>query len=103
MAYSLPHGLLYPNRLVYLYGLFPIKVKFMIIGLGVMAFFASMTSVDSTVSHVTHLSGMVVGFIFIQYRLSFNKLKFWFIKQQLNSHKKRPIKKYFRYRISPKC
>ncbi len=88
----LAYGLLYPNRLVYLYGLFPIKVKFMIIGLGVMAFFASMTSANSTVSHITHLSGMVVGFIFLQYRLSFSKLKYWFTKQQLKSHQKKTFK-----------
>jgi len=88
----LAYGLLYPNRIVYLYGLFPVKVKFMIIGLGVMAFFASMTSADSTVSHITHLSGMVVGFIFLQYKLSFLKLKFWFTKRQYKKVQKTSFK-----------
>ena len=37
----LAYGITYPNRLVYLYGIFPIKVKFMVIGMGIAAFFAS--------------------------------------------------------------
>jgi len=81
----LAYGLTYPNRFVYLYGIFPIKVKFMVIGMGVIAFFASMTSTNSTVSHVTHIAGMMVGFVYLQYTTSFKHFKRWLIDQKINS------------------
>ena len=81
----LAYGLTYPNRLVYLYGIFPIKVKFMVIGLGVIAFFASMTSTNSTVSHITHIAGMVVGLIYLQSKINFKHLKLWLINRKIHS------------------
>ena len=81
----LAYGLTYPNRLVYLYGIFPIKVKFMVIGMGVIAFFASMTSTNSTVSHITHIAGMVVGLIYLQSKLNFKNLKLWLIDRKIHS------------------
>ena len=48
------YGFTYPNRMVYLYGLFPLKVKYMVLGLGVIAFFASLSIDQSNVSHITH-------------------------------------------------
>ena len=78
----LAYGLTYPNRLVYLYGIFPIKVKFMVIAMGVIAFFASMTSINSTVSHITHIAGMVVGFIYLQSKINFRFLKLWLINRK---------------------
>jgi len=80
----LAYGLMYPNRLVYLYGILPIKVKFMVIGLGVIAFFASMTSTNTTVSHITHISGMVIGFIYLQSRINYKRLKLWMIDRKIN-------------------
>ena len=81
----LAYGLTYPERLVYLYGIFPIKVKFMIIGMGIIAFFASMTSTNSTVSHITHISGMAVGLIYLQSRINFKHLKLWLLKRKVHS------------------
>ena len=81
----LAYGITYPNRLVYLYGIFPIKVKFMVIGMGIAAFFASMTSIDSTISHVTHIAGMLVGLIFLQYKINFKYFKIWLIKRKINN------------------
>ena len=81
----LAYGLTYPNRLVYLYGIFPIKVKFMVIGMGVIAFFASMTSTNSTVSHITHIAGMAVGLIYLQSKLNFKNLKLWLIDRKIHS------------------
>ncbi|MDB3868680.1 rhomboid family intramembrane serine protease [Candidatus Marinimicrobia bacterium] len=83
----LAYGLIYPNRQIYLYGIFPIKVKFMVIGLGIAAFFASMTSIDSTVSHITHISGMLVGLIFLQYKINFKYFKLLLTNSKINNLK----------------
>jgi len=70
---------------VYLYGIFPVKVKFMVIGMGIIAFFASMTSTNSTVSHITHIAGMVVGLIYLHSKMNFKYFKLWLIDRKIKS------------------
>ena len=79
------YGFTYPNRLVYLYGLFPLKVKYMVLGLGIIAFFASLSASKSTVSHITHLSGMVIGVIYILINFKMKNIRLWSIKMRLKS------------------
>ncbi len=62
----LAYGLAYPNRNVYLYFLFPVKVKYFVGFLAVMAFLASIQPGGSTISHLTHLSGMVIGWLYLK-------------------------------------
>jgi membrane associated rhomboid family serine protease len=62
----LAYGLAYPNRSVYLYFIFPVKVKYFVGFLGIMAFLASFQQGLSTISHLTHLSGMVIGGIYLK-------------------------------------
>ena len=79
------YGFTYPNRLVYLYGLFPLKVKHMVLGLGVIAFFASMSASQSNISHITHISGMIIGLIMMYFNLSWSGLKMWYFKFRLKN------------------
>ena len=85
----LAYGFTYPNRLVYLYGLFPLKVKYMVIGLGVIAFFASMSAGSSGVSHITHLSGMIIGFVVMYYNFNWKGIKLWYFQKRLQNLKKK--------------
>jgi membrane associated rhomboid family serine protease len=61
----LAYGLAYPNRYVYLYFMFPVKVKYFVGFLVIMAFLASFGT-STGVSHLTHLSGMVIGGIYLK-------------------------------------
>jgi len=79
------YGFTYPNRLVYLYGLFPLKVKHMVLGLGVIAFFASMSASQSNISHITHISGMIIGLIMMYFNLSWSGFKMWYFKFRLKN------------------
>jgi membrane associated rhomboid family serine protease len=85
----LAYGLLYPNRIVYLNFLIPVKVKWLVIFMGVMAFLSSITGSEPGVAHVAHLGGMLVGFIFLkgrdwlaQYQLSQEQRKREALKRQ---------------------
>jgi len=62
----LAYGLMFPNRKVLIYFLFPIKVKYFVILLGAVAFISSIGDSGSNISHLTHLSGMVIGFIYLR-------------------------------------
>jgi len=84
------YGFTYPNRFIYLYGLFPLKVKYMVIGLGVVAFFASLSTGQSNVSHITHLSGMIIGLLFICFISNWNVFKMWCFRLRLNNIAHKP-------------
>ncbi|MBZ5498239.1 MAG: rhomboid family intramembrane serine protease [Acidobacteriia bacterium] len=62
----LAYGLLYPNRLVYLYFLFPIKVKWFVLFMGGLAFLFSVTGSEQGVSNIAHLGGILVGLVFLK-------------------------------------
>jgi len=64
----LAYGLLYPNRIIYLNLLFPIKVKWMVLIMGVVAFLSSVTGGEPGVAHVAHLGGMLVGYVMLRGR-----------------------------------
>ncbi len=73
------YGLMFPNRIIYLYFLFPIKVKWFVIVIGVIAFFSSMNNA-SNISHITHLSGMIIGYLYLNSQQRWKKLRFGFRK-----------------------
>ena len=61
----LAYGLLFPNRTVYLYGIIPIKSFWFVIGIGAIAFISSFNNVTN-ISHLTHLFGMIIGYIYLK-------------------------------------
>ena len=85
----LAYGLMYPNRMVYLYGIIPLKVKFMVAGLACIAFFASLSSQQSSISHLTHLSGMVIGLIYLKTGLNWQSIKLWWMQTQIRGIEKK--------------
>jgi membrane associated rhomboid family serine protease len=64
----LAYGLTYPNRIVYLNFLFPIRVKWLVVIMGAVAFLSSITGSDSGVANIAHLGGMAVGYLFLKGR-----------------------------------
>ncbi len=62
----LAYGLLYPNRIIYLNFLLPIKVKWMVLLMGAVAFLSSVTGGEPGVAHIAHLGGMLVGYVMLR-------------------------------------
>ena len=88
----LAYGLTYPNRTVYLYGIIPIKSLWFVIGIGVIAFMSSFDNI-SQISHLTHLSGMVIGYLMLKRPVRFNDLWFTIRKRTLEFKIKHEEKK----------
>lgn len=64
----LAFGMMFPNMLVYIYFLFPIKAKWIVILYGALELFSGITSNPSdNVAHFAHLGGMIFGFFLIIY------------------------------------
>ena len=78
----LAYGLIFPNRYVYLYFFIPVRVKYFVIIIGALTFFSSFGGGSSGVSHLTHLSGMLIGLGYLKSNVSLDLLKSVLIKQK---------------------
>jgi membrane associated rhomboid family serine protease len=61
-------GWMFPNMLVYIYFLFPIKAKWIVIIYGAIELFSGISNnPGDNVAHFAHLGGMVFGFFLLYY------------------------------------
>jgi len=74
----LAFALLFPDRKIYIYFLIPIPAKYLVVIMGTITFFSTINSVGSNVSHLTHLGGLVIGFLYLKrFKISYSlKQKF---------------------------
>jgi membrane associated rhomboid family serine protease len=63
----LAFGWLFPNRPIYIYFLFPIPAKYMVIIYGLIELYASMDGTGGGIAHLTHLGGLLFGIIYMAY------------------------------------
>ena len=99
----LAYGLIFPNRKVYLYFLIPLKVKYFVLFIGIIAFLSSFGSNDG-ISHLTHLSGMIIGLIYLKSKFQLSFLKKIILKYRLKyidilNHKKSQYEDDLRFEV----
>lgn len=59
-------GMLFPNRMLYLYFLFPIKAKWLVIAYGAFEIFSGLrANPEDNVAHFAHIGGLLVGIIIV--------------------------------------
>ncbi len=64
----LAFGMMFPNMLVFIYFLFPIKAKWLVILYGGIELFSGVSNnPNDNVAHFAHLGGMIFGFFLIYY------------------------------------
>lgn len=61
------YAMLYPDAVVYLYLLFPIKARYLAVLAALMIFFAGPSALSPGVARFTQLSGMVIGYVYIRW------------------------------------
>ena len=71
----LAYGISFPNRILYIWGLIPMKSSWLVILMGSIAFFGLLGNADG-ISHITHISGMIIGYILLKNRWSLKEI--WF-------------------------
>ncbi len=63
----LAFGMMFPNTMIYMYFLFPIKAKWFVIIYGAIELFGAVNpSQNDNIAHYAHLGGMLFGFIMIK-------------------------------------
>ncbi|MBN1384206.1 MAG: rhomboid family intramembrane serine protease [Elusimicrobia bacterium] len=92
-------AVLYPDRPIYLYFFIPMKAKHFALLVGVFSFLAGASGSKGGISHLGHLGGLLVGYIY----LKFPELKYRFQTLNFPSGFRFPkIKKSFRKYKNPK-
>ena len=61
----LAYALYFPDRLMYMYFLFPIKVKYFVAILGAIELYSSL-AVMNGIASATHLGGLLVGYLYLR-------------------------------------
>jgi len=61
----LAFGMMFPNSMIYLYFIMPIKAKWFVIGYAVIELLTGIFSTGDQVAHFAHLGGMLVGLIIL--------------------------------------
>lgn len=62
-------AMLYPDSIIYLYFLFPIKAKHFAILIGAVAFLSGISGGKSNIAHFGHLGGLLVGYVYLKFPL----------------------------------
>lgn len=61
------YAMMFPDRYVYVYFFFPVKVKYLVAFFAVVEFFASLGHTPDGVGHFAHLGGMLIGYIYLKF------------------------------------
>lgn len=112
-AILLAYGLMWPDREVLLYFLFPVKIKYLLLFLGLLEFFGTVTTArgaGGNISHIGHVGGLISGFIILFYKSDILKpgtgtskvKKEGFISSFLKRHRNDRKKKEIENRIKAK-
>ena len=64
----LAYGLYFPNRPIYLYFLFQVPAKYFVMIIGAISLISSLNESGGNLSHVAHLGGLVVGYVYLKAR-----------------------------------
>lgn len=85
----LAYGLIYPNRIVYFYFLFPIKMKHFVWIIGAIAFYSSITASQGGIAHLAHLGGMLFGYVYLRWGNPWDHFKLYRDRRRLARLKRR--------------
>ncbi|MFH2011119.1 MAG: rhomboid family intramembrane serine protease [Pseudomonadota bacterium] len=64
----LAYGWFFPNRIIYIYLLFPIKAKYFVMIFGAIELYASIVGTAGGIAHTAHLGGMIFGILYLNHR-----------------------------------
>jgi len=62
----LAYAMAWPDNLIYFWGIFPIKVKWLVAGLAAFSAFQALATVGSNVAHWAHLGGFATAFLYLK-------------------------------------
>lgn len=83
----LAYALNWPDSLIWIYAIFPVKAKYLVLFLGALSFFFAFAGPADGIAHFAHLGGLVVGYVYLK--------KGWEVQARWNGLRKRLRKRKF--------
>jgi membrane associated rhomboid family serine protease len=90
VAVLLAYGLYFPNREIFIYGIFPIRAKYLLLILGALSLFSA-----GNIAHSTHVGGALAGYVYLKGGLRGGRIhliaevKYRYLKWRINRMRKR--------------
>jgi membrane associated rhomboid family serine protease len=89
----LAYGLTFPNRPIYIYFIFPIPAKYFVMIMGGISLLSAMGESGGSVAHITHLGGLVAGYVLLRgrhLRLSpANEVRYRYLRWRMDRARKK--------------
>jgi membrane associated rhomboid family serine protease len=79
----LAFGLLFPDRIILLWGIAPVKAKYFVLGYGLLELFAATTGPQGGVARFAHLGGLATGFLYLK-----SETLLWPVKRRFGRFRK---------------
>ena len=74
-AVELAYAVFFPNSIIYIWGILPLRAPVMVLGFTAIELFFSITGRSSGVAHLTHLAGFGFGWLYFIIRFGTNPLR----------------------------
>jgi membrane associated rhomboid family serine protease len=74
-AVQLAYAVFFPNSVIYIWGILPLRAPIMVLGFTALELFSSVFGLRSGVAHLTHLAGFAFGWIYFLARFGSNPWK----------------------------
>lgn len=74
----LAYATLYPDARLFIFGLFPLRAPVAVLLFAGIELFSTFTATRSGVAHLTHLAGLVFGYLYFLVRMGINPIRVFF-------------------------
>jgi membrane associated rhomboid family serine protease len=74
-AVELAYAVFYPDSIIYLWGILPLRAPVMVLGFTALELFSSVFGMNSGVAHLTHLAGFGFAWLYLLIRMGINPWK----------------------------
>jgi len=71
-AVELAFAAFFPNAIIYIWGIIPLRAPVMVLGYTALELFFSITGMQGSVAHLTHLFGFAAGWLYFLIRFNIN-------------------------------
>ena len=87
----LAYGLLFPNRPIMMYFVFPIPAKYFVMIIGAIALLMAVSDSGGGIAHITHLGGLIAGYLLLRgRRLSpANEVRYRYLRWKMDRARKK--------------
>ncbi|TAN39314.1 MAG: rhomboid family intramembrane serine protease [Nitrospirae bacterium] len=70
-------GILFPDQLIYIWGVFPVRARYFVIGLGLIELLTALGGAQDRIAHFAHLGGMLFGLVYMKWDILGKSVSGW--------------------------